>query len=223
MPGGQGYQQQQVRITQPYLNRISDPAPGVVLASSSFAGGIVQPYAGMVGSKIFYDADQMLKLSDPLQALFGGAYQYVKYKSTDAAPVQGQIVFWDKAVAEDLYQVTSSEAGTVDTASLKAGIIINLSAFPVVPGNYIWIQVAGKATVLFRAVLSNPGQTGSPVFLAAAGAGADNGTADVIGGGGAATVDTVADANQRFLGWAETAPVGGALSIVNLAPLMVRQ
>lgn len=222
MPGGRGFTQQQVRMTNLYLNWCDDPAPGVIIASANFPGGIVQPYTGQVGSKFFYDSDQMNKLSDPTSLLYGGAYQYVKFKLGDTF-AKGQLAFWDRSVADDLYQVTTTESNTTLPASLIAGVVINVAGHANTPGNYGFIQVEGRASVKFRAVLSSPGQTGSPVFAAAAGAGADNALADVLGGGGAATVDTVARAIDRFIGRAEAAPVGGAVSIVSLGGLMSRQ
>lgn len=136
-------QNQAPRVTTEFLNDVNDPSPGVPLASPS--GSIVQPYTGQLGGKLSLDAATALALSDTaIGTLYGGVYQYVKFKAgTTTAPARGQVVFWDDI---DNYVVTPDATATND--SQIAGIVLNA----VTKGNYGFIQIAGKASVLFGTV-----------------------------------------------------------------------
>lgn len=210
MPGTTVVQQGH-HIPSGYLNSANDPVPGQPIASPS--GSIVQGYGGQLGGKIVLDDNQAAAMSNPTgTTLLQGVYQYVRFRSADAAFVLGQVCFWDITVASNLYQVTINETLASSFPGI-AGIVLNA----VTPGNYGYIQVLGRATVLFRTVaLSFPGALGVPCVWAALGAGADNATADTIGGAGGATITEVAQMQQRRLGDAEAIPVAGAASVVRL-------
>ena len=123
-----------------------DPAPGVPLSSSQASGSIIQPYFGQVGAKLSLDTTEAPSLSDPSQAtLFAGVYQYVLFLSTSvAANARGQVVFWSNRPA---YVVTP------DVTAATQGLIAGITLSAITKGNYGWIQIAGRATVKYKAAL----------------------------------------------------------------------
>jgi hypothetical protein len=137
-------------------------------------------------------------------------------------PAVGQIVFWDDAVDADQYQVTTVEnASSADNAVQIAGIVLSSTW---TAGNYSLIQTVGMVNVKFRAVLTSAGALGSAVFAAGAGAGADNGLADVLSSAVAVDFADVSLMQRRFLGTAiYTAPAGGATSRIMLGFTRVRE
>lgn len=201
---------QHPRLVSGFLNAENNPAVGVPLSSPS--GMIVQPYSGMLGGRAFIDDDTALKLSlSATGTLYGGIYQMVRLSSAALLATRGKVVFWDPSVSYDLFQVTTDETDV----SLKAGILLNT----ITVGNYGFIQVAGRASVLFRAVLTAAGAVGSPVWEAAQGAGADNCCADVLPSGDPVAVGQM----PLYLGVAVTAPANASIKIVDLAPFNLRQ
>ena len=141
-------------ITQRYLNTASyagDPAPGVVVATSSVSGFIVQPYQGMVGGILTLSEVGAANLSDPINGplLFAGDYQYVLFKpnATNNA-VQGQIVFWDVGNTADL--LAGNFIVTPDGTTAPQGQVAGIALCNTVKGNYWFIQVAGIAEVKFK-------------------------------------------------------------------------
>lgn len=189
------------RVTTGLLNTVND----TLVAQSSNTGTGQSRYNGQLGQRIALGPDEV-KYDSSVGTLYGGVYQYVRFKSGDATvPAVGLLCFWDLAVNEDLYQVTTVEpTGT----SRVAGVILNA----VTGGNYGWIQVAGKATVKCIATLTAAGAVGQSVFTGAAGVGTDNAKVDTIAAATAITPLTLA----RFIGIAETAPSNGGLCIVRL-------
>lgn len=203
-------QMQSPKLISGYVNGEDLESPGVPLTSPS--GMIVPNYPGFVGTKLWISEEDAAKLSNPaIGTLFAGGYQYVKFKE---AVVRGQIVYWDIAEDYAAFQVTK-DATAVPTAVYKAGIVLRTQT----AGRYGYIQIAGLASVLFRAVLTSPGAIGSIVVTADDASAA----ADVLAGAGAATLLDVANMLARNLGVAQTAPVGGAIAVVGLAPMMDRQ
>jgi hypothetical protein len=141
-------QNQSPRVTSGFLNTVNDPSPGVPLVSPS--GSIVQSYGGQVGGDTYMSAADALKLSDVTNTgtLFEGIYKYVQFLSTStAANARGQVVFWSN---RSQYIVTPD--ATVANAGKIAGICLNA----VTKGNWGFIQVAGKASLLFKAGLTTP-------------------------------------------------------------------
>ena len=207
---------QDAPVTTGYINAVNDP----VIGMPAVPGGLgISKFAGFLGACLRLNSDQIRYLNS-VGTIYGGCFQYVRFAAADAAFKQGQVVFWDLTAAENTYQVTVNEANAGAAGALTvAGIVINPTSGPgtITPGNYGWIQWIGRTNVLFRAVLSGPSSAGVAVFAAAAGAGADNATADVIDTAGIETQVDMGQQLERYLGKAVTAPVGGALSLVELA------
>lgn len=200
------------RISAGSLNKVNDAAIGQITASQ---GPRASRFASQLGQGLWFD-DSTVPFDSTMGTLYGGHYRYVRLAAAATAPAYvGQILFWDTIgnAADNLYQVTTSEAGSTDTAVLIAGICLN-TGWSV--GNYSWIQDLGPCYVKFRGTLTATGAPGSRVFAAAAGAGADLGLADVVDAGGAATVANVSQMLGRFLGIAQETPTSGGLKRVYL-------
>src|SRR3990170_3290702 len=88
--------------------------------------GAVAGKAARPGDRIIVGEEDALALSDTaIGTLYGGLYQYVTTKSTaTAAFTRGKACFWDTAVANKIFQVTSDESGSQGVA-LFAGVLIN--------------------------------------------------------------------------------------------------
>lgn len=194
-------QNQSPRVTTGYLNTVNDPSPGVPLVSPS--GSIVQSYGGQVGGDTYMTAADALKLSDVTGTgtLFEGIYKYVQFLSTStAAPARGQILFWSNR---------SSYIVTPDVTAANVGKIAGICLNAVSKGNWGFIQVAGKASVLFKSA-----------FLGAAADGAWV-TVDTVTPSNAATIplETAAQlpsVTKAFLGIADGLPAVSAISLVDL-------
>lgn len=212
-------QSQIIRITSGLINQVNDPVPGL---SETPGGTGLGQYAGQVGKWFDLD-DAALRFNSSVGTVYGGRFQYVKLAAEATAnPAVGQIVFWDDNVAADQYQVTTVEnASSTDNAVQIAGIVLS-STWGV--GRYSFIQTVGMVNVKYRAVLTSAGALGSAVYAAGAGAGADNGLADVLSSGAPTLFSDVSLMQRRFLGTAiYTAPVGGATSRIMLGFTRVRE
>lgn len=210
---------QHMKLISGYINSENNPAPGVPLSSPS--GSIVQSYGGMVGGRMYVDTATALAQSNPaVGTLYAGVYQMVLFKSGETFK-RGQIVFWDVTVAAGNFQVTGL-AASVSPGNLKAGVVVNADAGStgnITGGNYGFIQIAGRASILFRAVLSSAGAVGSLVWLGAGGTAADNSQGDVLDPTFAMDIGDI----SHYLGTAETAPANATISVVDLAPFGLRQ
>ena len=193
-------------------NAVNDPTPGQAVSSGTGAQKFSQ-----LGARIVLGPDEII-YDSTVGTLFGGIYQYVRFRTADVtAPARGLLYLWDPTVDMDLYQVSNLETigGTAgsQTAAFFAGASLNAPT----AGNYGWIQIAGKANVKFRAVLTGVAAIGCSVYHAGAGAGASNATADVLDGVGAApTFDQVAQMQRRYIGMAEAIPVVSAISLIQM-------
>jgi hypothetical protein len=134
-------------------------------SSSSVASGSVDATTGIafptgVNSGDFLELNdaQALAYSDTaVGTLYAGVYQRVKLKSGLTGLAIGQALFWDRTNTTDPYAVTNvSASGQVDFA----GVYIDNST---TAGNYVWIQVTGKASCL----LTGAGVIGAGVGLPA--------------------------------------------------------
>lgn len=205
-------QSQILRISSGYINQVNDPVPGL----SAVPGGTgVSPYFGQVGKWIDLD-DAALKFNSSVGTVWGGRFQYVKLASTATAnPAVGQIVFWEDANDASEYEVTTVEdASSASNAIQIAGIVLSNVW---TPGYYSLIQTIGLVNVKFRGTLTSAGAIGSSVYAAGAGAGADNGLADVIASATPTQFGDVTLMQARFLGTAAyTAPANGGTSRVFL-------
>lgn len=120
------------RLSARGLNDIDDAVVG-----QSVTGG--QAYSGQLGAVMVLNAAQALAASDSaVGTLYGGVYQYVKFKAgTTAANLRGGILYWDDP---DNFVVTPD----IPTGNPGfAGVGINV----VTKGNYGWILVEGKGAV----------------------------------------------------------------------------
>lgn len=185
------------------LNDINDPAPGVPLASPS--GSIVQSYGGQVGGKLWLGSVAALALSDTaVGTLFGGVYQYVKFKAASTtAPARGGLVVWDD---RENFVVTPDVTAT--TVSGVAGVALN----SVTKGQYGFIQIAGKASVLFKASTTKTTPAiGDLVIIDLT----PSNVGDVL----ADATALVSPTAKLIIGVAIAAPVGGAISTIEFNPI----
>lgn len=199
--------------------------------SSPVASGLVEPITGQAqGSQLTLGAfeeltrAEALKLSDTtVGTLLEGTYQLVFMNasaSLGASLKHGQILFW-KLGGTYYHEVTNVEpTGVSMIAGIYIGPVGTDSRAPSTTNPFFVMQAFrdGVANILFRTTLSNSGPAiGDSVFTAGAGAGTDNAQADDIGGAGTPpTLANIANYIGRFLGVAETAPVGAAVSKVQL-------
>lgn len=195
------------------LNNENNAALGSPLASSS--GFIVSSYAGFIGTKYTFSADDAGKLSYTTNGtLYGGTYQMVRIAAaaTQSNLVRGRLVFWDTSAAEDLYQVTNDETQN-GGLPLFAGVLLNAPT----AGNYTVIQVGGRVTVQMRATI-----TAATRFFSwsAAGAGVDNASWD---GSTGATALTNTNNYGFNLALGEAVAANGGLIIANLLKMIPRQ
>src|SRR6059058_877548 len=102
-----------VRTTTVLLNDVNDS----VIGDSSTAGTGASQFLGQLGQRIALGPDE-IRYDSAIGTLYGGVYQYVRFGATEAVtPALGLIAFWDGAVADDLYQVTTTEpTGVSDIA-----------------------------------------------------------------------------------------------------------
>lgn len=206
------FNQNIARITTGALNKVNDASVGQLTAS---LGPRASRFSQQLGQGLWFD-DNNVPFDASMGTLYGGHFRYVRLSASATTPVAvGQILFWDTLTnaVNNLFQVTTAESGSTDTAMLSAGICLN-SGWSA--GNYSWVQDHGPCYVKFRTTLTSTGAAGSRVYAAAAGAGSDLGTADVVDSGGAATIANVSQLLGRFLGVAQEAPTGGALKRVYL-------
>lgn len=203
------WESQIIRITTGLLNTVNDTVIG---GQAGITG--ISKFGGQLGKTVTFTPDMIAAMFDSaVGTLYGGRFRYVKMRAADddsPALTPGKLLFWDTTVASwyGAYQVTRDEnLSSADNAVAIAGVY--LGGFE--PGNYGFIQELGKVPVRFRSVLTAAGAIGSRIYAAGAGdVGDDQGTADVL------TADSTSLANKRQLGWADAAPVAGALANVIL-------
>lgn len=169
---------------------------------------------------IFGQADALALSKTSVGTLYGGLYQYVRTKSNSTAtPTLNRLVYWDNTVNYNLYQVTPDEV-----TGMIAGSCINT----LTKGYSWWIQIAGLASLRFRASITGTPTVGRGVFAAMAGAGSDVGTVDQLVG--ASTAVTTGGANNvgvdtliaNYMGVAVVLPVNGTSTLVEVPLRRVR-
>lgn len=135
-------------ITTGFLNTVNDAAPGASVASITGE----QRYAGILGGTIALGPNEVR--SSPAGTLFGGIYMYVGVKSgSTASPAQGTAAFWvpvDSSDPESGYIVSADAKPLTTVPTLVAGVFLNA----ITPGNYGFIQLCGRATVLYDSALT---------------------------------------------------------------------
>lgn len=196
------------RIASGFINVVNDPVAGG-------GGGNIGPqvgYApGQLGNGIWLDDSDIL-FNSAVGTVFGGHFRYVRLAAAAVAPIIGQTLFWDTVAnaVDNLFQVTTLESGSVDTAMNGAGICLSAG---VTPGNFTIIQDVGPTFCKFRATLTAAGAFGSRCFQAASG-GADLGFLDVIDSGNPTLFSDVSKMLGRYVGIAIDAPTNGGLKRV---------
>ena len=192
----------QVAILTNLITKVNDTYPG-----SSYAGPTNQAYYGsQVGSRFALGNDEARLPA----ALAGGLFQYVNlYTSMTATPKVGLIAFWNGITVsgnDNTYVATMDEP---TGASDIAGILVSATS----KGNYGIIQIDGKVKVQFRATITKSTPvSGDLVLAAAAGAGADVATADIL----ADATSLTSTQARHILGITIVSPAGGAASFVRL-------
>jgi len=190
-------------LSSKYLNNINDSTVGGALTSGPSGIGTQGGALQLADYLICNDAEALALSNTATGTLYEGKYQYVQLDSSATTTAKGQILFWKGGSTS---VVTNVESGNLPDF---AGIMLSTSASA---GNYTFIQTQGKATVLFRATLTTTGALGQSVFMAAAGAGADNATADVL----AATATYNPAYHSRYIGVAIATPANSTASLVRL-------
>lgn len=196
---------QSPKLPTGFLNSAGgDPAPGVPLSSAQASGSIIQPYLGQVGAKVSVDTTEAgLALSDPAQStLFAGIYQYVLFLSTSvAANARGQVVFWSNRAQ---YIVTP------DVTAATQGLIAGITLAAITKGNYGWIQIAGRATVKYKAALTAATPVAGDLLIV------DQTPTNAIDDPTQSTALTPLQEKSK-IGTAGVLPVGGSILAVDLA------
>ena len=209
--------QSQIQRMNGPINTINDQVIGGRPAFGSST--TVSKVGGQLGKWIWLD-DGTVIYNSTTGTVYGGRFRYVRLAAAATAVVRGQIVFWDISVADSLFQVTTSEAGSVPGAQLMAGVVLNPSWSA---GYYSYIQEIGPVFVKFRAALTHaPAGVGTAVYAAAAGAGADNGLADTVDTADLAAFSDVGLLQNRYLGASIELPTNGGTKLTYLNPRNLR-
>lgn len=217
MPSNWTKQNQQISgAGQRYFNGgTGDEVIGGILTGVPSGLQISQGIQDIPGDRIIFGmADALAMSNTSVGTLYGGMYQYVtSYVSSTAAPTIKRGLFWRIASTDNSYTVTPDESGAMG-ADYWAGVSINT----LTRGNSWWMQIAGKATGLFRAApLSGVGTAGGGVYNAAQGAGSDVGTFDVFSqNANNPTFDDVQHMQNLYVGVAETAPAAATASVFDM-------
>lgn len=181
------------RVTTGLLNTVNDAVAGGSVASGTGAN----PYAGQLGA-IAYFGPSTIRYDSSIGTLYEGWYQYVQFLSTSSASnARGQFVFWN--------DLTNFIVTPDATDGQHAGVTLNV----ITKGNYGWIQISGLASVLFRSSITKATPAVKDLVVTTSGAN----TADIL----ADATNLTSPLYKRVVGVAaSTAPVGGAISLVEL-------
>jgi hypothetical protein len=134
-----------LHLTTPQIDLINDAFIGSPVSTGTGA----QPYPGQLGGYLALSETEAALRSSSAIVLHKGIYQYVQTKAgSTAAPAIGGLAFFATAADMNNYIVTPDVTAT--TISLFAGVYIGAPT----KGNYCFIQVAGRASVKFRAAVT---------------------------------------------------------------------
>ena len=189
-------------LSSGYLNTEDNTLVGKT-ATGSVVNFPAQSYLGQLGKLLVVDDAEALRLSKTtIGILRAGAYALVQTKAgSTAAPARGLGAFWDinanNGVGKSV--VTPDMAAT----SVLAGYYISAPT----KGNYCWIQVAGLATLQFRATVTSKVAGNLVVFT-----GLTTNTFDAIAD--ATDYFTTAGAYKTVVGQAQEAPTDAGLTQV---------
>lgn len=193
-----------------------DSVVGGALSGVPAAIGATQGIQDIPGDRLVLGMADALALSNTvIGTLYGGVYQYITMLSTSVlAAVKGKACFWATAEDDNDYVVTADETQG-EGANLWAGVFINV----ITRGYSAYIQIAGKATVLFTTPLTGTGLEGAAAFVAGDGAG----RFDVFDGVGAnPTFDQVQSMIMRYAGVLEAAAAANTASVIDIPMRQVR-
>src|SRR5437870_814297 len=101
-----------IRMTTGLINTVND---AVIGGEAGISGA--SKFAGQLGQPVWLD-DRQLFFSAAVGTVYGGRFRYVRLSAGSSAVARGQIVFWDISVADNLFQVTTLETGSVPGAQL---------------------------------------------------------------------------------------------------------
>jgi hypothetical protein len=181
-----------VRVTTGLLNTVNDAVAGGSVASGTGAN----PYAGQLGA-IAYFGPSDIRFDSSIGTLYEGWYQYVQFLVSGGAPARGLMAFWS--------DLTNFVVTMTAVNGQHAGVVLN----SVTAGQYGWIQISGLASVKFANSITKATPAVKDLVLTTDGAN----TCDILADATAITSPTF----KRVVGVAaSTAPVGGAISLVEL-------
>jgi len=192
-------------LSSPYLDKIND----AFIGSGSSTGTGAQPYPGQLGAFMeLTEAEAAAMSSSSSLTFLSGIYQYVQFISTSTDTVAaGQIVLWSTPGS----YIVTPDASAASVLGFWAGVAL----CAVTKGNYGWIQVAGRANVLFKTGLTAATPAIGDVVIVDQSAGTSGIFADDPT---QATFATTYQLFKSILGVAETAPVSATKSVVQLYP-----
>jgi hypothetical protein len=186
-----------------FINGENNPSPGTSVSTGSVSGSIIQPYGGLLGGVLDIDATTAGKLTLPGSAntLLEGLYMMVQFlSSSTASNAVGQLVFWSNK---------SSYIVTPDVTAATTGKIAGVTLNAVTKGNYGFIQIAGRASVLFKGTITKTSPADGDLAIVDQTPAND---ADVLADATTITSPTL----KAALGICYGAPTGGAISLVDL-------
>ncbi len=191
------------RYVQPsgLLNAVNDAASGGIVNSVS---GIQQARnPGQLGGFYYLSQAEASSRYGALAApLYSGLYQYVQVVATSSAPARGLAACYSvlpTSYTNSLQNYIVTATNTAENQSFFAGIFLNA----ITPGNFGWIQVAGVATVQYKA-----GATGAIGDMISLDATPTNTFVDL------AQTATTAALLKIMVGTAIVAPSTGALAAI---------
>ena len=142
---------QPYKSTFPALNDVNDVYP---FQSTPTASGSTTQYAAALGSRIWEDGSPIgVRYDSAVGTLYGGEYQYVQsFLTSTASPAVGVPAVWAYDQASGCFEsyIVSPDGNNAIRTGRFAGVYINA----ITKGYYGWIQVSGKATVLFKTGLT---------------------------------------------------------------------
>lgn len=204
--------QQIDRLVSSQLNYgTGDAAPGMSVVSGTGQA----TYSGNVGARVALDSAS-IRYNSTVGTLYGGIYQYVYMTYTTQQPARGQLVFWDLSVSDQLYQVNGDAKPTTAIPTLIAGVVIQTT---VTKNTYAWMQIAGRASVLFNSTvtLTTAGYGVTAYISPALASTCDNGTVLAASSAGALQgVDTL-------IGISEATVTASSISLVQLNSSLIRR
>jgi hypothetical protein len=139
---------------------------------------------GQLGKIITLNDTIAAKLSYSTNTLYAGLYQFVQFlSSSTAANIRGGAVCWNNRAS---FIVTPDATAITEGDLAGVGLMINTK------GNYGWIQIGGKATVKYRATVTDKTNSNLVIQLTTTN-----------------TFDAIADATGSYIS-------GGALGLKNV-------